>query len=102
MKPTKPDFCPYIYRDAESLFLEFEGQVLRFTFTEGGLSKALKHIPNITHVFKLAKVLGGVLSLGRSTGAIVSSKSYQRRKRPSSVLLGTLVNWQTIRGNPSE
>lgn len=47
MKPTKPTFCPYIYRDLESLFLEFDGQVLRFTFTEAGLSKALKHIPNI-------------------------------------------------------
>jgi hypothetical protein len=46
-KPSKPDFCPYIYSDAESLFLEFDGLVLRFPLTEGGLSKALKHIPCI-------------------------------------------------------
>ncbi len=46
-KASRPAFCPFIYHDSESLYLEFEGQVLRFTYTEAGLHKALKHIPNI-------------------------------------------------------
>ena len=45
----RPAFCPYVYSDGESLFLEFDsGMALRFPFTEGGLSKALRHIPNVT------------------------------------------------------
>lgn len=45
----RPAFCPYVYHDNETLFLEFDsGMVLCFTFTEGGLHKALQHIPNVT------------------------------------------------------
>lgn len=43
----KPDFCPYIYRDERSIYLEFDGMTLAFDFTEGGLGKALKHVPNV-------------------------------------------------------
>ena len=46
---TKPLPAPHyaiIYRDGDSLYLEFPTLVLRFPFTEGGLHKALKHIPN--------------------------------------------------------
>lgn len=43
----KPDFCPYIYSDGVDIFLEFDHLVLRFPLTEGGLSKVLKHVPNI-------------------------------------------------------
>ena len=46
---TKPLPMPHyaiIYRDGDSLYLEFPTLVLRFPFTEGGLQKALKHIPN--------------------------------------------------------
>lgn len=45
--PQKPAFCPFIYSDGDSIFLEFSTCVLRFPFTEGGLHKALKHIPNV-------------------------------------------------------
>ena len=45
--PQKPDFCPYIYSDGVDIFLEFSTMVMKFTLTEGGLSKALKHIPNV-------------------------------------------------------
>lgn len=47
----RPSFAPTIYHDGQSLFLELPGspgQTLRFPFTEGGLSKALRHIPNVT------------------------------------------------------
>jgi hypothetical protein len=43
----KPDFCPFIYHDGRSLFVEFDKMVMEFPFTEGGLHKALKIIPNI-------------------------------------------------------
>lgn len=47
MKPFSP---PTIYHDGASLFLELPGspgQTFRFPFTEGGLSKALRFVPNI-------------------------------------------------------
>lgn len=47
-KPSKPAFCPFIYHDGSTLFLEFDAMVLNFPYTEGGLGKALKHIPNVT------------------------------------------------------
>lgn len=46
---TKPLPAPHyaiIYRDGDSLYLEFSTVVLRFPFSEAGLHKALKHIPN--------------------------------------------------------
>ncbi len=49
---TSP-FAPTIYHDGASLFLEWPttpgaaGYAYRFPFTEGGLGKALRHIPNI-------------------------------------------------------
>ena len=43
----KPAFCPFIFRDQHHIYLEFEKQVLRFPYTDGGLFKALRHIPNI-------------------------------------------------------
>ena len=46
-KATRPAFCPFIYTDGETLYLEFDSMVLRFPFTEGGLGKALKHVPNV-------------------------------------------------------
>ncbi len=45
---ARPAQCPFIYHDGQSLYLEFIGHVQRFAFTEGGLHRALKHIPNIT------------------------------------------------------
>jgi len=46
----KPQPYPVIYQDGSAIFLEYPGSpglVLRFAFTEAGLHKALKHIPNI-------------------------------------------------------
>jgi hypothetical protein len=40
--------APTIYCNHESLFLDFGTMVLPFPFTEGGLGKALAHIPNIS------------------------------------------------------
>jgi hypothetical protein len=40
--------APTIYRSHDTLFLDFGTMVLPFPFTEGGLSKALQHIPNIS------------------------------------------------------
>jgi hypothetical protein len=45
---AKPPAFPIIYQDGESLFLEWTGSALRFPFTEAGLHKALRHIPNVT------------------------------------------------------
>ena len=48
-KATHPAHCPFIYHDRDNLYLEFSGHwVLSFAFTEGGLHKALAHIPDIT------------------------------------------------------
>jgi hypothetical protein len=46
--PKAPQFCPMIYRDSTDIYLEFSNIVLKFPFSEGGLSKALKHIPDVT------------------------------------------------------
>ena len=43
-----PPLCPSIYRDHDTLYLDFGTMVLPFPFTEGGLGKALAHIPNIS------------------------------------------------------
>lgn len=43
----KPAFCPFIYRDQHHIYLEFTNHVQRFPFTDGGLFKALRHIPSI-------------------------------------------------------
>ena len=43
-----PPLCPSIYRDHDTLYLDFGSMVVPFPFTEGGLSKALTHIPNLS------------------------------------------------------
>lgn len=43
----RPEFCPWIYKDMENLYLEFEGCTLRFPLTEGGAAKLLAHVPNV-------------------------------------------------------
>lgn len=48
-----PFLAPTIYCDTHSIYLEFPGkpgQVLKFPLTEGGLFKALKHVPRIDAV----------------------------------------------------
>ena len=47
-KASRPAHCPFVYHDRDNLYLEFEGMVLTFAFTSGGLTRALKHIPDIT------------------------------------------------------
>ena len=46
-KASRPAFCPFIYRNEVDIFLEFDNMVLRFPKTEGGMAKALKHVPSI-------------------------------------------------------
>lgn len=49
MKPNLTLY-PTVYHDGASLFLEYPGSpphAYRFPLTEGGLGKALRHIPNI-------------------------------------------------------
>lgn len=48
MNPKSPPLSPTIYRSADTLYLDFGTMVLPFPFTEGGLSKALPYIPNIS------------------------------------------------------
>jgi hypothetical protein len=43
-----PPLCPSIFRSADTLYLDFGTMVLPFPFTEGGLGKALQHIPNVS------------------------------------------------------
>lgn len=49
--------APTIYSDGLSLYLEWPTYALRFPFTEGGLAKALKHIPQLAP--KLGYLTGG-------------------------------------------
>jgi hypothetical protein len=44
----KPLVLPQIYRDRDDLYLEFPTHVLRFAFTDAGLHKALRHIPDLS------------------------------------------------------
>lgn len=42
------NLAPSIYRIDDELILEYEGGLkLRYPFTEGGLSKALQHVPHV-------------------------------------------------------
>jgi hypothetical protein len=43
-----PPLSPTIYRSYDTLYLDFGSMALAFPFTEGGLGKALAHIPNIS------------------------------------------------------
>jgi len=77
-----PPLCPTIYRSYDTLYLDFGTMVVPFPFTEGGLGKALQHIPNI------AGPRGGHLT-GRSNFPKVTSLkghiakiTYSKRKRP--------------------
>lgn len=70
----KPDLCPFIYHDAHDLYLEFETCVLRFAFTEGGLHRALKHIPDI------AKYPGYTPLNGKSAKPTRIARKSQRKR----------------------
>ncbi len=72
----KPPFCPFIYTDGVKLFLEFDNFVLDFVFTEAGLHKALKHIPNIARQ-------PGFLSGGQNIADRVIVKNRIAKKTPT-------------------
>ncbi len=85
-RATRPAFCPFIYHDGESLYLEFDAQVIRFPYTEGGLHKALKHIPNVTKQ-------QGFLSGGRNIIANkVLAKGHIARISPATQRKRTITN----------
>lgn len=80
---TRPSFAPTIYHDGQSLFLEFAGspgQTLRFPFTEGGLSKALRHIPNVTRQSGYLTPNGSNLAKALPKATIAKSTKSKREK----------------------
>jgi hypothetical protein len=83
---AKPLSLPTIYHDGIDLFLEYPrqgnapGLVLRFPFTEGGLHKALRHIPDLRKSrsfvgrngnipLRAASVSGKIARIAKSTKA---------------------------------
>ncbi len=76
MNPKQP--FPLVYHDGVSLYLEFDGHALRFTFSEAGLHKALKHIPNVT---KAPGYLSGGRNIpnGESISGRIARKSGERK-----------------------
>ena len=46
-KMAKPFVAPQIYHDGIHVYLDWGTYVQKFTYTEGGVSKALKTIPHI-------------------------------------------------------
>ncbi len=86
---SKPPFCPFIYTDGVELFLEFDKMVLRFAFSEGGLHKALQHVPNIARQ-------PGFLSGGSNLANGHTVKERVARKTPpATVSRRTLQNRET-------
>ena len=78
-----PPLCPTIYRSADTLYLDFGSMVLPFPFTEGGLGKALAHIPNISgarggHLTGRGNIASKVVNL---SGRIAKVTKF-RGKRP--------------------
>jgi hypothetical protein len=76
---TKPPTYPLIYHDHLNLYLEFPGRspplVMKFIFTEGGLQRALRHIPNI------APKAGHSPSLSRVAPKIAKATAKRREIR---------------------
>lgn len=68
---------PTIYHDGQSIYLEWPKHCLRFPFSEGGLHKALRHIPSIatapgyvtgaTNLPKGKSLNGHIAKISRST-----------------------------------
>ena len=75
--PSAPPLCPTIYRNHDTLFLDFGTIVLPFIFTEEGLGHAIKHIPNI------AGARGGNLTgRGNFTSRLSTTGHIARITRP--------------------
>lgn len=77
---------PLIYHDGDSLYLELDNVISRFTFTESGLHRALKQIPNITKSTGYVGRPGNIASRALSASgkiAKVSSASTRRREAAS-------------------
>lgn len=80
--PKAPVNGPSIYRDHDTLYLDFGTMVVPFMFTEGGLAKALKHIPNIAgprggHVTGASNISARLTTTGH-----IAKVSHSRKKRP--------------------
>ncbi len=83
-----PPFAPTIYHDGASLFLTLPGtpgQCLRFPFTEAGLSKALRHVPNI------AKQPGYVSGASNFTPPASADQSSADRFRKSKIKIAKVT-----------
>lgn len=74
---------PTIYHDGKSLYLEFEKYALRFAFTEGGLGKALTHIPRIAGKPAATPTRPGNIASGtvKASGKIARISKATKRKR---------------------
>ncbi len=80
--PKAPPLCPSIYRDHDTLYLDFGTMVQPFPFTEGGLAKALAFIPNIAgprggHLTGRANIIQKLTTTGH-----IAKVTHSRRKRP--------------------
>lgn len=80
---TRPQPFPIIYHDGDSLYLELDSICSRFAFTESGLHRALKQIPNITKSTGYVGRPGNIASRALSASgkiAKVSSATTRRRE----------------------
>lgn len=77
-KPTPPP-SPIIYRDHRAIYLEFPTYALRFEFTQGGLAKALQHVPLVPTAF-------GHLTGGSNVMSKVLPKVAKATKRKREIL----------------
>ena len=71
----RPAFCPFIYRDRDNLYLEFANHVERFAFTDGGLNRALRHIPDVS---KRSDFVGRNASINRVLPKIAKTTARKR------------------------
>ena len=79
---SKSTTLPYISHDGLSLFLEWPTYALRFPFNEAGLSKALKHIPQMSGATTVPLRQGNIPSREiPATGKIAKIAPTTARKR---------------------
>ena len=88
---SKHHFCPFIYTDGRSLYLEFDKMVLSFEFSDNGLHKALKHVPNIALQPGYVPRNGA----GNIVDKVLAPNSVARKTPPVRVSPRTLRNRET-------
>jgi hypothetical protein len=92
--PKAPPLCPQIYHDGQNLYLELPGhpgQCLRFALTEGGLHKALKHIPRLGRTIGQVTGNGNIASVKPKIAASTHRKRELAKASPSVRSAATAV-----------